>query len=371
MVLSGTGVEYWFTDVGRSFVLAAEERAAGSQGMRFKVLDITRDPAAQGFPLGSFDAVFGANVVHATPRIEETLGHLRSLLAPGGLLGLVETVRRQRWADLVWGLTEGWWSFTDAPLRTESPLLSAAAWQEVLGRAGFAEAQAWPCGDVETALLLAVRGDSAGVDGIPMVFLTRDPAALPALAAQAEDHTRRTDTFATAILLEGEGDLLLALDRAQAGGLTQLAVSGSPVIPIPAPAADPSPVPQAVQSPSSTALHGRPHLMTPYVAPRTDEEHAIAEIWQKALGIDRVGVNDNFLELGGDSLIGLQVVYAVQNRFSLADRTLNLYERSTVAAAARFVAAGAAGAEDDPFALRSTRGEQRRERRGSFKRMKP
>lgn len=121
--------------------------------------------------------------------------------------------------------------------------------------------------------------------------------------------------------------------------------------------------------------------MTSYAAPRTDEERAIAEIWQKALGIDRVGVHDNFLELGGDSLIGLQVVYAVQNRFALAGRTLNLYEHSTVAAAARFVTAGGTTSGDegdepagpaepqaDPFALRSSRGEQRRERRGSSKR---
>jgi SAM-dependent methyltransferase len=436
-----SGVEYWFTDVGRSFVLAAEERAYPN--MRFRVLDITRDPAAQGFPLGSFDAVLGANVVHATPRIEETLRHLRSLLAPGGLLGLMETVRRHRWADLVWGLTEGWWSFADAPLRTESPLLSAAAWREVLRRAGFEDAQAWPR-EAETALLLAVRPGAETVETVDaeppgvhtpgymlspsgrhpqpphaLVLLTRDPAALPSLAIQAAEYTQRTDTFATALLAEGRAvvcpagaeacspgcepratevqprvaeaqprvteatDLLLALDRALENNLAQISVTSGIPVPSSAPSTEPSPVtapvsdPSSLLQPSPASLHGRPHLMTSYVAPRTDEEQAIAEIWQKALGIDRVGVHDNFLELGGDSLIGLQVVYAVQSRFALAGRTLNLYEHSTVAAAARFVAsgesdgdeAGDSGAADaDPFALRSSRGEQRRERRGSYKR---
>src|SRR5262249_55056375 len=139
-------VEYWFTDLGRAFVLQAEKelsavgpsplggRAEGDGGrtgggrpsisFRFGVLDIARDPAPQGFPRGNFHAVVGADVVHATPRIAETVGHLRSLLAPGGLLWLVETVRRQRWGDLVWGLTDGWWAFADPELRTTSPLLA-------------------------------------------------------------------------------------------------------------------------------------------------------------------------------------------------------------------------------------------------------
>ncbi|WP_210589241.1 non-ribosomal peptide synthetase [Streptomyces sp. GESEQ-35] len=45
-----------------------------------------------------------------------------------------------------------------------------------------------------------------------------------------------------------------------------------------------------------------------YVAPRTDEERALAEIWAEVLDIDRVGVTDNFYELGGDSVLGIMVV---------------------------------------------------------------
>jgi acyl transferase domain-containing protein/SAM-dependent methyltransferase/acyl carrier protein len=449
----GAGVEYWFTDVGRSFVVAAERASqesrasgaepsppvplshthnplpgegapppelktalereggspspgrglcvwergsggevpgeAGSPGicMHFTVLDITRDPATQNLPLGTFDAVLGANVVHATPRIEETLRNLRNLLAPGGLLALMETVRRQRWADLVWGLTEGWWSFADAPLRTESPLLDPEAWEAVLGRAGFAGARAWPRGeeDLETALLLgradgvAEREANRG-NGAPrgVVYLTRNPAAHPALAARADEHVRQTDGFATA-LLRGEGantsDLALALDRAMEAGLIQVAVSrrapGAAQITVPL--SEPVAIAQAPVSEAETH-HGRPRLMTAYVAPRTDEERVIAEIWQRALGIERIGVHDNFLELGGDSLVGLQVIHAVRERFSLEAPGLSLYEHSTVAALASFIGADfepdseTAPAAADPFELRSSRGERRRERRGSLKR---
>jgi acyl transferase domain-containing protein/SAM-dependent methyltransferase len=162
--LADGGTQYMVTDLGRSFVLAAEERAAsaGWTHMEFGVLDISRDPAAQGFAPGSFDLVTGANVVHATPRIDETLGHLKTLLAPGGVLALLESVRQQRWSDLIWGLTDGWWGFEDAPLRTSSPLLSAETWQAAFGRAGLSEAAAWPRSQAlreasEVALLIGRR----------------------------------------------------------------------------------------------------------------------------------------------------------------------------------------------------------------------
>ena len=216
---------------------------------------------------------------------------------------------------------------------------------------------------------------------------THSPAAHPALAVRADDHVRQTDGFATALLRE-EGatadDLVLALDRAQEAGLTKVAVSrqATPAAQITVPLSEPVAVAQT-PVPETETQHGRPRLMTAYVAPRTDEERTIAEFWQRALGIERIGVHDNFLELGGDSLVGLQVIHAVRERFALGDLRgpgLSLYEHSTVAALATFVTDRGQPVGDDfepdfetspaadPFDLRSSRGERRRERRVSLKR---
>jgi amino acid adenylation domain-containing protein/non-ribosomal peptide synthase protein (TIGR01720 family) len=45
-----------------------------------------------------------------------------------------------------------------------------------------------------------------------------------------------------------------------------------------------------------------------YVAPRTDVERVMAEIWAEVLGVARVGVEDNFFEVGGDSILSIQVI---------------------------------------------------------------
>ncbi|MDP2320783.1 MAG: SDR family NAD(P)-dependent oxidoreductase [Acidobacteriota bacterium] len=180
-------VEYVFTDIGRSFVVAAEARARerGYGFMRFATFDISRDPAAQGFEPGSFDAVIGLDVVHATPLIADTIRHLRVLLAGGGLLGLVESARTHRWNDMVWGLAEGWWLFQDPELRNDnSPLLSTAKWEAALASFGFSSIAAFPQGEAERAdtdcsLILAQRPQSEVV-GDPAIY-----RALQRIRAQA------------------------------------------------------------------------------------------------------------------------------------------------------------------------------------------
>ncbi len=52
----------------------------------------------------------------------------------------------------------------------------------------------------------------------------------------------------------------------------------------------------------------RPELEAPYVAPRTPTEAQLAQIWAEILGIDKVGIHDNFFALGGASIQSLQVI---------------------------------------------------------------
>jgi acyl transferase domain-containing protein/SAM-dependent methyltransferase/acyl carrier protein len=134
--------EYVFTDVSGAFLDRAQARFAAFPFVRYEVLDVEHDPEAQGFAAGGFDLIVAANVLHATGDVGASLERVRRLLAPGGLLLLLEGTRAARWIDLTFGLTEGWWKFADTQLRPSHPLLSAAAWTELLHERGFEEVQA-------------------------------------------------------------------------------------------------------------------------------------------------------------------------------------------------------------------------------------
>ena len=137
--------EYLFTDMSPLFAARAEERFREHSFLRTQALDIEKDPSSQGLDGRTFDVIVAANVLHATADLRRTFGHVRKLLAPGGVLILIEVTRPQGWIDVTFGLTDGWWLFTDTDLRGSYPLLTRQQWLRFLREdAGFAEAVAIP-----------------------------------------------------------------------------------------------------------------------------------------------------------------------------------------------------------------------------------
>jgi len=67
----------------------------------------------------------------------------------------------------------------------------------------------------------------------------------------------------------------------------------------------------------------RPELEQAFVAPQNDFENSIATVWRDALHLEKVGIHDNFFDLGGHSLLLVQVHSRVQR---LVDRDLSLIE---------------------------------------------
>ncbi len=134
---------YRFTDVTPVFLDRARESFAAYPFMEFGELDIDKDVESQNSQPGTWDLVIASNAVHATRDLRAALLRLRSLLAPGGVLLLIESTVHLAWFDITTGLIEGWQHFSD-DLRTDNPLLPAPAWVQALRDAGFDDAGAWP-----------------------------------------------------------------------------------------------------------------------------------------------------------------------------------------------------------------------------------
>jgi microcystin synthetase protein McyG len=198
---------FTFTDVSPLFLTRARDEFRDYPFASFELLDIEKSPATQGFGEQAFDVIVAANVMHATRDLREALGNAVRLLARGGLLILLEATARQRWVDLTFGLTEGWWRFDDATLRPDYALLSVEKWKRVFEETGleFVHATAPSAGEgdvVRQAILIGRK---------PVAIHTTNAAAVaPGFWVVLSDTKGIADEVVALIAERGEECVLAA-----------------------------------------------------------------------------------------------------------------------------------------------------------------
>ena len=290
---------YHFTDLSGFFLNQARNRFGDFPFVRYRVFDIDRDPIEQGFEAHTMDAILAANVLHDARNLGATLGHLRSLLAPDGLLILLEATRDTLLQLVTVRFIEGFSHFEDRRLATNEPLLGAEAWKEELTAAGFERCAAFPAAEFPDA----IGGHSVIVAGGPASVRRFDASGLREFVESRLPEYARPSYYVPldAIPLTGNGKL----DRAA--------------------------LPMPVRSQSE------PHRE--HVPPRTPVERQIAAVWQQVLGGEEPMVHDNFFAIGGDSLLASQVMTRLRQALCLELPLRWLFELPTVAELAERIAA--------------------------------
>ncbi|WP_095980634.1 non-ribosomal peptide synthetase [Melittangium boletus] len=88
---------------------------------------------------------------------------------------------------------------------------------------------------------------------------------------------------------------------------------------------------RALPAPEAQAAEARAH----YEAPRSDTERVIAQAWQAVLGVAQVGIHDNFFDLGGDSVLMVQVLGRLRESMGAELSVVELFRYPTVSALAK------------------------------------
>ncbi|WP_338551793.1 SDR family NAD(P)-dependent oxidoreductase [Paenibacillus sp. KS-LC4] len=131
--------EYCYTDISKAFLLHAErEYAPKAPYLTYRVFNVEEPISGQKLDAGAYDLVLATNCLHATKNIRQTLRNAKAVLAKNGLLLLNEMNRNSLFTHLTFGLLDGWWRYEDAELRMPGcPGLSSEAWSSVLKAEGF------------------------------------------------------------------------------------------------------------------------------------------------------------------------------------------------------------------------------------------
>jgi malonyl CoA-acyl carrier protein transacylase/acyl carrier protein len=295
------GVELHVTDLSRSFVTSAQREATkqGINFMTFGVLDVSQDGVEQNYTICEFDIILAFNVLHATPDLHQSVQNMHNILAPGGIFALVEAISVPRIVTMTTGLLEGWWLFDD-DIRTSTPLISPHQWRELLAEHGFDAITALPHQTDE------INADHGLIIG----------KRFRSLLDTSVFRIRELENLGAEISIVS--DVKLAA-RSEQGNTTRTTA-------------------RDLKNTSKSwrdSFNQRPQLDVEYVSPSTDDESLIAQQWQEILCLDRVGVHDNFLDLGGDSLTFLRAVTRLREELGTNAPVRKLLQNPTVRAIAQ------------------------------------
>ena len=144
----GVSFEYTFTDISQSLVSQAKKNFSNFPQMVFMTFDCDQ-PAPQEL-FQKFHIVISTNCIHATSNITKSTANILPTLREDGVLCLVEFTKNLYWFDLVFGLLEGWWLFSDG---RQHALADELFWRDSLRASGFKHVS-WTDGKTEEAKTL-------------------------------------------------------------------------------------------------------------------------------------------------------------------------------------------------------------------------
>ncbi|WP_280507043.1 non-ribosomal peptide synthetase [Nocardia flavorosea] len=272
--------DYQFTDVSEYFLGEARKKFTDYPWVRYGRFDINAAAPAQGLRPNSVDIILCANVLHNSVDADEVLARLRDLLAPGGWLVFLEPTRQHNYALLVsmeFEFFSELTAFTDVRAGTGQAFFTRDQWLRQLDTAGADHVRVLPAENTP----LAASGQG--------VFLARfkgerhtvtEEQLIEHVSALLPDH-----------MVPDEMTLLDALPRSANGKLDRAALAGR-----------------------GTAASTGDDADSAYIPPADEIEERIAQLWQEMLGVPKVGRDQNFYTLGGDSLLLSQMVGKLRDR---------------------------------------------------------
>ncbi|MDJ1136009.1 SDR family NAD(P)-dependent oxidoreductase [Streptomyces iconiensis] len=87
---------------------------------------------------------------------------------------------------------------------------------------------------------------------------------------------------------------------------------------------------QLAAAPQRTVTASPRNLATPYVEAETEAQRVIAEMWAETLAVDAIGIDDDFFDLNGNSLVAVQLVARIRERFDVDIAVASLFEARTI-----------------------------------------
>ena len=222
-------------------------------------------------PLQSFDLIIGANVLHDAQNIYNTVDELHLLLAKNGKLMLVEATINTATQMITAGFSEGLTSYSDDRVETDLPAYSEEQWKNSIIKNNYSVPLMYPYDakvreKLQTVLLLAQSKEIISeIDQEEVISQLK---------------TKLPEYMLPRFIVEMQKFPLTANGKLDVKRLPKMSVD----------------------------VQKRGEI----VPPQTALQKELAELWKENLGVQEIGITDNYFALGGDSLKAIRLMSRIE-----------------------------------------------------------
>lgn len=295
-VLDAEQTHYQFTDVSSFFLAQAKHKFRDFPFVQYGTYDLDLGVIEQGYRPHSYDLLVANNVLHDAKNIPATLEKLRRLLVPGGYLLLLEGTQNTPFQMVTVAFLEGFGHFQDARLEANLPLLNIGQWRAAIEMAGYPQFYTFPQNEHESGAY------------VQHLLLAQAPTTVQYFT------TDKMQTY----LQQRLPEYMIPRVFTELDNLP-LTVNGK------------------VNLNALPSVDLLTDIKQEYVAPGSEYEKKLAEIWCDVLALDVVGIHNNFFDMGGDSLLIMQLRNKVQATFDFQISTTLLFEHTTISELAAYL----------------------------------
>ena len=264
--LETDNVEYTFTDISHFFLNNAKQLLKDYDFVDYKLFNIDEPLENVGFAQGSYDIILGANVLHDARDLPHTLFSMKKLLKKNGMFIVLEITKSSDMIKFSTGFLEGYSSYCDYRTEFDRTLLNAEEWKSVMESNGFHSASYYP-----------KAGSPAELYRQNVIFAFSDNNDINEEEVFAHLRTKLPDYMIPDRFIQVNEIPLTANGKVNKKAL-------------------PVPVIKNENTERKT------------ISPETSLQKKIADIWKEIFNTDTVYIDDDFFEMGGDSLMAIRFV---------------------------------------------------------------
>lgn len=281
-------VSYTYTDLSKFFTAHAKRKFKEYPFMEYGIYNLDHEPQCQGYPLESYDIIIAANVMHDAAFVEASLRNVYHLLKPEGILILLEVTKELYTLMTTVELLEGFSSYEDFRVDKGSPLLRVAEWRELLTSTGFKQVHVFPKEEINLGenVIISQKGTVSR-------FLTAELEVLKANLGKTLPQYMMPYRF-------------IQLEHMPIGNNGKI---------------DRKKLPQMKEE-SFTYMDDQ--------KPETPVQKALYSIWVKILGYEEFGIQHEFFEVGGDSLLMIRCIARIEKELNYRMSSQTFLENATI-----------------------------------------